>query len=194
MIPATKRRGDAMNIRIALVCALLPVVAAPSWATGTRAYANIVNSEGQAMGRARLTGLAHGVLIEIEVHGLQPGAHAIAVHAIGACDGAGGFASAGAILGFDTMRPHGYLAKGGPRTGDLPNQYAGADGALHASVITSAFTLGTGVKSIFDADGAAIVVRAKADDYLSQPDGKAGARVACGVIRRTGEPARPSHR
>ena len=181
-----------MNIRIALASALLPVLAVHCEAAGARAYANLVNLDGQQAGRVRLTGMAHGVLIEIEMHGLAPGAHAVAVHARGACDTAAKFASAGPIFSFDGTRPHGYLAKGGPRTGDLPNQYAGADGMLHASTFTTAFTLGSGAKTIFDADGAAIVVRADGDDYLTQPDGKSGPRVACGVIKRAD--AQPSHR
>ena len=37
---------------------------------------------------------------------------------------------------------HGYLAEGGPEAGDLPNQFAGADGRLHASVIASGFAPG----------------------------------------------------
>ena len=38
------------------------------------------------------------------------------------------------------------------------------------------------VATIFDADGTSFVVFEKADDYVSDPDGNAGARVACGVI------------
>jgi Cu-Zn family superoxide dismutase len=34
-----------------------------------------------------------------------------------------------------------------------------------------------------DADGAALVVHAQADDYRSDPAGNAGARIACGVLR-----------
>jgi len=175
-----------------IVCAVLLAAGGPAEA-GSAAYAKLIDLDGNQAGRAKLISVSHGVLIEIEVHGLTPGAHAIAIHAKGACDANGKFASAGAVLSFDASRPHGFLAKDGPRTGDLPNQYAGADGTLHAAMVTTAFTLGTGKKSILDGDGAAIVVRAGADDYLSQPEGKAGARVVCGVIQRTGEPARASH-
>lgn len=175
-----------MYIRIALALVLLPVLAAPCGAAGARAYARIADLDGHEAGRVRLTGVARGVLIEIEMHGLAPGAHAIAIHATGVCEGK--FTSAGPILGAE--RPHGFLAKGGPRSGDLPNQFAAADGTLHAATFTTAFTLGDGVKSIFDADGAAIVVHAGGDDYLSQPEGRSGARIACGVIRRAPAPHR----
>ena len=35
---------------------------------------------------------------------------------------------------------------------------------------------------LLDADGAAIVVHATADDYMTDPAGNSGARIACGVI------------
>lgn len=38
--------------------------------------------------------------------------------------------------------------------------------------------------SLFDDDGAAVVVHAEGDDYRSDPSGNAGARIACGVIEK----------
>jgi Cu-Zn family superoxide dismutase len=55
-------------------------------------------------------------------------------------------------------------------------------------VISNAISLGNGKKSIFDRDGASLIVHAKADDYVSQPAGNSGERVACGVIIRTAAP------
>jgi len=55
-------------------------------------------------------------------------------------------------------------------------------------VISTTISLGNGKKSIFDRDGAAIIVHAKADDYVSQPAGNSGDRIACGVIERTVAP------
>jgi Cu-Zn family superoxide dismutase len=37
--------------------------------------------------------------------------------------------------------------------------------------------------SLFDADGAAVVVHARPDDYRTEPAGNAGDRIACGVIQ-----------
>lgn len=154
------------------------------------ATARIVDSERNVIGRADFRSTGHGVLIEIAVKGLNPGPHAIFLHSNGICDPGNAFASAGAILSFEADRPHGYLAKGGPRAGDLPTQFAAGDGTLHASMATSAFTLGNGYRSIFDSDGAAIVIHAQADDYLSQPEGHAGARIACGPIVRVMPPGK----
>lgn len=157
---------------------------------GAAATARIVDSGHHVIGRAEFRSTGHGVLIEIAVKGLTPGPHAIFLHGSGACEPANAFMSAGSILSFEPDRPHGYLAKGGPRAGDLPTQYAAGDGTLHASMATSAFTLGNGFRSIFDSDGASIVIHAQADDYLSQPEGNAGARVACGAIIRTTPPGK----
>lgn len=153
------------------------------------AVAKLIGLDGQPAGTAKFRSTTHSVLIEIDARGLAPGDHAIMIHTTAACDPKKQFATAGPDFSFDPVRPHGFFAKGGPRAGDLPNQFAGADGRLRASIVTSAFTLGNGAKSVFDRDGASIIIHARADDYLTQPDGKAGDRVACGTIIRTSGPA-----
>jgi superoxide dismutase, Cu-Zn family len=179
-------------LAIALLAALTFGAAA---ADKAQAVAKMIGLDGRDVGRAKFQATSHGVLIEIEVRGLTPGAHAVMIHTSASCEPAKTFASAGPDLMFDEPRAHGFFAKGGPRPGDLPNQFAGADGTLHASMITNAVTPGNGKKSIFDRDGASIVVNARGDDYVSQPDGNAGARVACGTIIRTVAPGgRKSHR
>ncbi len=89
----------------------------------------------------------------------------------------------------EPQKRHGYLAANGPLAGDLPNQFAGADGRLKASLVTNAFSLGNGKKSIFDRDGVAIILNKRGDDYRTQPLGNAGDRIACGVVTRTVHPA-----
>ncbi len=166
---------------------LLALVCGPAQAAAG-ASARLIGLDGKEAGRATLRSAAHGVLVEIDVHGLSPGAHAVTIHTTGSCDPKKLFTSAGPDFSFDPKKPHGYFAKGGPRPGQLPNQFADEAGRLHATMFTSAFSLGNGKKSIFDRDGASIIVRAKADDYTSQPDGNSGARVACGTIIRTSGP------
>jgi len=179
-----------MNTRILLACVLAPLFIAPCAAAGAKAHAvaKLIGLDGKETGRASFQSTSHGVLIELDMRGLTPGAHAVMIHTTAACDPKKLFTSAGPSLGFDPPRPHGFLVKGGPRAGDLPNQFAAADGTLHASFLTNAFTLGNGKKSIFDRDGASIIVNARGDDYLTQPDGSAGPRVACGTIIRTVAP------
>lgn len=152
---------------------------------GATASAKFIDAAGHPAGQASLKAAPHGVLIEIAVKGLSPGPHAVLVHAKGTCDPAAAFASAGPVFDFELPRPHGYFARGGPKPGDLPVQFAGPDGSLHATIYTTAFALGDGKRTIFDADGAALIVHAASDDYVTQPDGRAGARIACGTILRT---------
>jgi Cu-Zn family superoxide dismutase len=39
-----------------------------------------------------------------------------------------------------------------------------------------------GPQGLLDADGASIVVHASRDDYVGDPSGNSGGRIACGVI------------
>jgi Cu-Zn family superoxide dismutase len=153
-------------------------------AAGPTASARIIDTNGRPAGEAHFKAAPHGVLIEIRVTGLQPGPHAVLIHDSGTCDPKTGFASAGPVLDFELGRAHGYFAKGGPKPGDLPLQFAAADGTLHASLYSTAISLGDGKRSIFGRNGVSIIVHAASDDYLSQPDGRAGARLACGTIIR----------
>jgi Cu-Zn family superoxide dismutase len=176
-------------MRVVVVFLLAAGLAAPAVAASkAHAVAKLIALDGKDIGKANFLATSHGVLIEIELRGLQPGAHAIMIHTTASCDPQKLFTSAGLDFSFEPAKLHGFLVKGGPRPGDLPNQFAAADGTLHASMITNAFSLGNGKKSIFDHDGASIIVHAKADDYTSQPDGNAGPRLACGTIIRTVAP------
>ena len=175
------------NFARAVIAFLLVVgFTAPTLAAQkAQAVARLIGLDGKEMGKANFQATSHGVLIEIALRGLAPGAHAVMIHTTASCDPKTRFTSAGPDLAFEPTKLHGFLAKGGPRPGDLPSQFAGADGVLHATLITNAVSLGNGKKSIFDRDGASIIVNANADDYMSQPDGNSGPRVACGTIIRT---------
>lgn len=152
------------------------------------AIARLKTLEGKPVGTVDFAAVNRGVLITFDLHDLPPGPHGIHLHTSGNCDAKTGFTAAGPILTLIPGKQHGYLAEGGPESGDLPNQFAGADGHLHASVIANGFGLGNGKRSIFDRDGVAIIVDARADDYRTQPLGNAGARIACGVVVRTAGP------
>ena len=171
-----------------LLSALLAATPA-SAALKAKAVARLSSLEGKPVGTVEFNGLNHGVLITFDLHDLTRGPHGIHLHTSANCDAKSGFTAAGPILSLAPGKKHGYLAEGGPETGDLPNQFADADGRLHASVVTSSFTLGNGKKSIFDCDGVSIIIDQRGDDYRTQPLGNAGNRIACGVIVRTRGPA-----
>jgi Cu-Zn family superoxide dismutase len=166
---------------IALLATSLPAMAAPK----AHAIARLSGLDGKPVGTADFAAMKRGILITLDLHDLPPGPHGIHLHGSGNCDAKTGFTAAGPILTLVPGKQHGYLADGGPEAGDLPNQWAGEDGKLHASMITSSFSLGNGKKSIFDHDGVAIIIDQRGDDYHTQPLGNAGNRVACGVVVRT---------
>ena len=172
---------------LSLLLAFLPLPALA--AAKAHAVARLAGLDGKALGSADFSAVNHGVLVVLDLRDLPPGAHGVHLHVSGNCDAKSGFTKAGPILSLTPGKLHGYLAEGGPMTGDLPNQFAGADGRLHASMVTNAFTLGNGKKSIFDHDGIALILDERADDYRTQPLGNAGARIACGVVMRTVGPA-----
>lgn len=150
------------------------------------AMAHFVNPDAEMIGEAKLWQGSGGVLIMVQLSGLEPGKHAIHIHSVGACE-PDFKASMGHInvLG----KKHGLLNPGGPDNGDLPNIYAHADGTVMAEMFTTAVYFGgmvdnpsDAIADLMDEDGSALVVHAEGDDHMSQPIGGAGGRVACGVI------------
>lgn len=147
---------------------------------GAQAAAAMSGADGASLGTVTLTQTPHGVLIAAEVHGLTPGGHGFHIHAAGACTP--DFSAAG-----DHFNPegigHGLNHSDGVHPGDMPNIYAGADGAVRVDYFTDTITLDAGADhTLFDANGSAIIIHEKPDSYGADPG--AGARVACGVIQR----------
>jgi Cu-Zn family superoxide dismutase len=151
------------------------------------AYATISNAAGDIHGAAELWQDRDNIVhVGVEVAGLTPGEHGIHFHAVGVCDGSGttAFSTAGGHYN-PIGREHGLENPAGPHAGDAPNLTAGADGIGRATFTTDRVTLTDGSTSLFDDDGSSIVIHAAADDQKSQPAGNSGARMACGVVKRT---------
>ena len=148
------------------------------------AGAQFVNPDGDEIGSANFWQGPQGVVIYVEVSGLEPGKHAIHIHSVGSC--APNFkASKGHINVVDAM--HGLLNPEGPDNGDLPNFYVAGDGTARAEMYTTRVSIvgadmQEGVAKLMDDDGAALVIHAMGDDHMAQPIGGAGGRVGCGVI------------
>jgi len=159
-----------------LVAASLAYAQAPA----ATASATINDAMGKAIGTATLRETASGVLMKVDFTAAPAGTHALHVHTTGKCD-APMFMTAGGHFA-PGMTKHGLLAAGGPHAGDLPNIFVPAEGKLSVEMLESNVTLAAGPRSLLDADGSAIVLHAMADDYVTDPAGNAGGRIACGVI------------
>lgn len=147
------------------------------------ASATLVDPAGQELGRAVLTETpGHGVLIRIEVEGLEPGDHGFHIHETGRCE-VPDFASAGGHYA-PRGNAHGVLRRDGKHAGDLLNLVVPGSGHVVVEQLARGVTLEPGAAgSLFDDDGAALVIHANPDDYRTQPSGGGGPKVACGVIR-----------
>jgi Cu-Zn family superoxide dismutase len=166
-------------LHIAIALALLAFTSLP--AAAQSAKATLKNADGKEVGTAELTQTPAGVLIRLNITGLQPGERAFHVHGVGKCEPP--FTSAGGHFN-PAGKKHGIMAKDGHHAGDMPNLHIPASGALQVEVINSAITLEKGKpNSVFGPDGTALIIHAGKDDYKSDPTGEAGGRVACGVIQ-----------
>ena len=141
----------------------------------------LINSAGQAVGTVRAWQTAGGISFHVNGWGLPHGIHGIHVHSVGRCDPPD-FASAGGHWN-PAGKKHGLNNPAGPHAGDLPNVNVAANGVLSATVTLP----GASMATLLDADGAALVLHAGPDDYMTDPSGNSGARIACAIIRPVAE-------
>ena len=128
-----------------------------------------------------------GLILRVEGKGWPAGWHGVHLHSVGTCEGPGFTSAGGHVNHAENARPHGLLNKsGGPDLGDLQNVHAAADGSANADVYLAWEGLDASEGEFIDTDGLSFLVHANPDDYVSQPIGGAGARIACGVFAPTG--------
>ncbi|ATE65968.1 superoxide dismutase family protein [Rhizorhabdus dicambivorans] len=170
---------------LALLMSLSAALAAPAaaWAHGGHhpATADIIDGQGQTKGKAMLSQGKDGIHVNVKAVGLPVGVHAVHIHTIGTCTGPD-FTSAGGHWN-PAHKQHGHDNPAGAHMGDMPNMTVGADGTGELKAIVKDAMLKGGEAPLFDADGAAIVIHAAADDYKTDPTGNAGGRLACGVLK-----------
>jgi superoxide dismutase, Cu-Zn family len=176
-----------MHIRTLLLIPALVCFSAAATTADTApksAHADIMDAKGAKVGAAKMKAVKDGVQISVKVMGLPAGDHGIHIHTVGKCEGpafttAGGhFNPTSAHHGMNnTMDPH-------PHLGDLPNLKVTADGKGSATIIAKGVTLGDGANSLFHDGGTSLVIHEKADDYMTDPSGNSGSRIACGVISK----------
>jgi Cu-Zn family superoxide dismutase len=165
-------------IAVTAAAALLIAQAAPA-----QVKAEFKDAKGQMVGQATITETPKGVQIRLTLIGVPEGTHAFHIHATGKCDPPM-FTTAG-----DHFNPehkqHGRDNPMGRHAGDMPNVTVPASGRLIVEHVEPMVTLKAGAaNSLFDTDGAALVIHQAPDDNKTDPAGHAGARIACGVITK----------
>lgn len=174
---------------ITKIAALSIVTAALVFAckSGSDAAANVVKidlepkSGSNVKGTATFTEKNGKVMFECKLSGLTPGTHAIHIHEKADCSAADA-ASAGGHWN-PTFKKHGKWGVGEYHKGDIGNFNADEAGNATVMLKTDEWCIGCGDKTK-DILGKGLIVHEKDDDYVTQPTGDAGGRVACaGIIK-----------
>jgi Cu-Zn family superoxide dismutase len=169
------------NTPLTTAAAPAPVVTpapAPRPVPTATAAAIVRDATGKQVGALNFADTYAGVLITGTVNDLGLGAHGIHIHAVGKCEAP--FTTAGGHFN-PTGHQHGYKSATGPHLGDLPNLDLPAAGPQRFEFLLPDVSL-KGHNALLDADGASVVIHAARDDYMTDPAGNSGGRIACGVI------------
>jgi Cu-Zn family superoxide dismutase len=136
-------------------------------------------SDSKVSGTASFTENNGKVTFVAKLAGLKPGIHAIHIHEKSDCSAADG-SSAGGHWN-PTFKKHGKWGVGEYHKGDIGNFTADANGNGTITMTTDQWDIGSGdpTKDIL---GKGLIVHQGTDDFVSQPSGNAGARVACSAI------------
>ena len=136
--------------------------------SGTEVKGNAVFSENKG-----------AITISAKFSGLKPGVHAIHIHEKSDCSAADA-SSAGGHWN-PTFKSHGKWGSSSYHRGDIGNFSTDQYGNGAITLTTKEWCIGCGDKDK-DILGKSLIVHEKADDYVTQPTGDAGGRVACTAI------------
>ena len=170
-----------MKTTALMVLSVLAVACTTMTPSGPAAIARLEPTKGNtAGGTVTFTQKGDKVVVSANVAGLSPGQHGFHVHEKGDCSADDGMSAGGHFNPFG--KPHGNPTSGEHHAGDMPMLNADGTGAATLTAELDPMTIGGGAADIV---GKAVIIHKGADDYKTQPTGNSGARVACGVIRKT---------
>lgn len=148
------------------------------------AQAILNGTDGKPVGTVWFKQTEEGVTITAEITGLAAGVHAFHIHGTGKCE-APSFKSAGGHYN-PGNRQHGFLNSRGPHAGDMPNIVVG-EAETYEWVTSRVSLYDEADNTLLPESGTAIVIHESPDDYITDPAGRGGTRIACGVIEATGK-------
>ena len=149
--------------------------------TGPSAVADLAPTKGNtAAGTVTFTQKGDRVVVAARVTGLAPGSHGFHLHEKGDCSSGDGMSAGGHFnpLG----KPHAHPTSADRHAGDMPMLVADAAGNATLTVELDVITVGSGATDVI---GRGVIVHKDPDDFQTQPTGNSGARVACGVVRKS---------
>jgi superoxide dismutase, Cu-Zn family len=166
----------------AFVVSLVAGCAAMSPEGGPTARANLEPTKGNSVkGTVTFQQVGDRVRVTADLSGLKPnGEHGFHVHEKGDCSSGDGMSAGGH---FNPMgKPHAQPTTTDRHAGDMPMLVADAAGNATLTAELDVIRVGSGATDIV---GKGLIVHKDPDDFRTQPTGNSGARVACGVIRRS---------
>src|ERR1700686_2552525 len=154
IIPAARRLESMKRLACFTFGLFLALFALPS-RSAAKTKVELKDAQGKPVGDIIVWDQGPGVALELKLHDLTPGDHAIHFHQVPKCEGPD-FKSAGGHFNPESKK-HGFDSPDGHHAGDMKNFTVGTDGKASVRLEDTDVTLKDGPHSLLSNGGTAIV-------------------------------------